>query len=148
MTDQAASACAQLKQHPLLASLLGVCLLGAVAVVFLPIGWALNRFVVWLYYFGKSLGAPAFVGLEWYDAGLNMLLFAVPAALAALIWSRVPRWAWVLAVLAGATAIELVQFIALPRDASVWDVVANTAGAAAGILLVLLGEAIARRARR
>lgn len=148
MGEQRSSVWGRAKRHPLLIIALSAWLLGVVAVVFLPVGWELNRFVVQLYYFGRTLGVPRFIGLDWYDVGLNMLLFAVPTALAALVWPRARRWVWILAVLAASSAIELVQYAALPRDASVWDVIANTAGAGLAVLLVILGERAIRTLQR
>lgn len=128
----------RVRRHPRLAGLLAACVAGLLALVFLPIGWWLNRLVVRLYYLGRSIGLPGAVSLEWYDVGLNALLFAVPSALAALLWPRVRGWVWVLAVLLVSTGIEVVQSLALPRDASLGDVVANTAGAIVGVLVAVI----------
>ncbi len=148
--EERAGAIERVRQQPLLAGLLALCLAGVFAMVFLPIGWWLNRLVVRLYYLGRRLGMPHFVTLEWYDVALNVLLFAVPTALAALLWPRVRPWVWTLAVLLISAGIELVQYLALPRDASLGDVVANTAGAVVGALVsvVLLRRRRHSAARR
>ena len=111
---------------------LAISLIGAAAIVFLPIGWPLNRFIVWLYYTGRGMGIPSFVTIEVYDTALNLLLFALPVALAAAVWPRVPWWLWALIALIASAAVELVQFAALPRDASAADVLADTLGAMLG----------------
>ncbi|QMU97398.1 VanZ family protein [Microbacterium esteraromaticum] len=135
-----------------LVALFGVCLVGAAAIVFLPIGWQLNRFVVWLYYAGRGIGVPPFVTIGTYDIALNLLLFATPVALASLLWPRVKWWVWVLAGAAGSTCVELVQLVGLDRDASVWDIVANTAGAVIGVGVAAgarsLASRLSRRTRR
>ena len=116
----------------MLVSLLVACLIGGVAIVLLPIGWTLNRFVVWLYYAGRSIGMPPFVTIATYDVALNLLLFALPVALAATLWPRVRWWLWAPIALILSATIELVQFAALPRDASSADVLVNTIGAVIG----------------
>ena len=137
-------------RRPLLIALV-ISLIGAAAIVFLPIGWPLNRFIVWLYYAGRGIGIPSFVTIEAYDTGLNILLFAVPVALAATVWPRARWWLWALIALIASAAVELVQLAALPRDASVADVLVNTLGAvlgagAAGLLRAWIGSS-ARRSR-
>jgi len=119
-------------RRALLVALLGACLIGGVAIVVLPIGWALNRFVVWLYYAGRTIGIPSFVTVGAYDVALNLLLFALPVALAATLWPKVRWWLWVLVALIASTTIELLQFAGLPRDASAADVLVNTVGAVIG----------------
>ena len=101
---------------------------GVLATVFLPIGWQLNRFVVWVYYQGRGIGI-SFISIPGYEFLLNMVLFAVPAWLAAMVWPRVPWWAWTLLALVASTGIELTQGRFLPRNADWLDVVANTGGA-------------------
>ncbi|MDJ1370121.1 VanZ family protein [Gulosibacter molinativorax] len=123
----------------------GLCVAGVLAIVFLPIGWMLNRLIVWLYYAGKSLGMPGVVTLGWYEFGLNVLLFAVPVALASLLWRRVPWWVWPLLALVVSGGIEVVQLVFLPREFSLRDVVANTLGAVLGAAVVALARARGRR---
>lgn len=123
-------------RRPLWLALLGLVLVGVLAVVFLPIGWQLNRFVVWLYYFGQRLGVPRFVPLDAYDVGLNMLLVAVPTAIAAALWPRVRPWVWVVAVAVFSITVESIQYLALPREASIQDVIASVAGAVLAVVAV------------
>ena len=123
-------------------TLLGVTMAGLFAVVFLPIGWQLNRLVVAVYYFGRRLGVPKFVTLEAYDFMLNMVLFAVPMALAAWLWPSVRPWVWVLGALVVSTGVEAVQYLALPRDASWVDVASNVSGALAAVLLVRVARRV------
>lgn len=137
-----------MRRHPVVAALLVLSLLGALAIVFLPIGWALNRLIVWLYYAGRGIGMPEFVTLAWYDIALNMLLFAVPVALASILWPGVRRWVWIIAVLIASIGIETVQLLALPRDASIGDVLANTAGAALGTATAAAVSRVKQRAER
>lgn len=137
-------------EHPaaraVLLGLLGMCMIGLAAVVFLPIGWWLNRFVVWIYYLGVGIGIPRVITIEAYDTALNALLFAVPTALVCLLWARVPWWVWVAAVALASALIELVQLLALPRDASIGDVLANTAGALIGVGIArLIARGLARK---
>lgn len=84
-----------------------------------------------------GLGLTPGQGYRVGEAGANVLLFL---PLGALTLTLTPRVGW-LRVTAGAAvlsvAIELVQTLARPgRTGTVSDVVANTAGAAAGALLV------------
>lgn len=57
-------------------------------VVFLPIGGFISRSVVWLHQLGERFGMPQFLTPGWYEFGLNILLFTVPASLAVLLWPR------------------------------------------------------------
>lgn len=115
-----------------LATLFGLSAFGMLALVLLPIGWQINRFIVWLFYAGRGIGVPDFVTLEWYDLFLNGLLFAVPVCLAALLWPRVGWWMWPVAALALSLLIELVQELFLPREFSLGDIAANTVGSLLG----------------
>ena len=134
-------------RRPLLIAL-AVSLIGAAAIVFLPIGWSLNRFIVWLYYAGRGIGIPSFVTIEVYDTALNLLLFALPVALAAAVWPRVRWWLWALIALIASAVVELLQFAALPRDASAADVLVNTLGAVLGAATTALARTwIASRSR-
>ena len=138
----------RLSRRPLLIAL-AISLIGAAAIVFLPIGWPLNRFIVWLYYAGRGIGIPPFVTIEVYDTALNLLLFALPVALAAAVWSRMRWWLWALIALIASAAVELLQFAALPRDASAADVLVNTLGAVLGAgAAALVRTCIASRSGR
>jgi VanZ like family. len=127
----------------LLAAALALCLVGVAAVVFLPIGWFLNRLVVRVYYLLLGLGLP--VTIFGVDLALNATLFAMPVILAAMIWPKVRWWVWPVASFLCAVVIELAQFIALPRNAEWWDITANTVGGLLGSGLVSLARAALRR---
>ena len=59
------------------------------------------------------------------------------ACLLSLGWPRLPGWCvWVIAFLCGA-AIEVAQSFAPTRGFEWWDMVANGAGALAGVLIVI-----------
>ena len=83
---------------------------------------------------------------RWVERGANVALF-VPLALL-MCWAAPAvrrRLVW-LACAAGSAGVELVQAVFLPdRTASVVDVVTNSSGAAAGVLVHWL---LTRRARR
>lgn len=107
-------------------------------VVFLPIGGFISRSVVWLHQLGERFGMPQFLAPGWYEFGLNVLLFTVPASLAVLLWPRVRRWVWIAVAFIASTAIELIQFAVLPRVADLTDVIANVTGAVVGIAAVTI----------
>lgn len=122
--------------HRLLAALLlAVVVISGALIVFLPIGWQLNRFVVWLYYTVAGILGSSLISIEGYDFLLNMALFAVPAFLASIVWPRVHWWQWLLFWLVVSLGIETVQFLFLPRDATLIDLAANTLGAVCGVAL-------------
>lgn len=123
-------------RRPVVLALLIASLIGGAAIVFLPIGWQLNRFVVWLYYFGREqLGVPEWVPLLAYDFGLNVLLFFVPVLLLRLALPQIRGW-WALAgAVATTLTIELVQGSFLPRQADWMDVAANTLGAVLAVAI-------------
>lgn len=109
-------------------------LLAGAALVFLPLGWQINRFIVRLYYRLLSTFGWSPFSIDGWAVALNVLLFLVPVFLAALVWPRIRWWLWtVLGVLASGT-VELVQMAYLPREASFIDWVANGSGALLGAL--------------
>ncbi|MCT1458289.1 VanZ family protein [Aestuariimicrobium sp. p3-SID1156] len=119
--------------------LLALSLLGVAALTLLPIGWQLNRFVVWLYYSGLQLWRfPVLrdISMDTLAVILNVLLM-VPVAFTAMFALPHARW-WQLAaaILVLSGAIEIAQ-AALPlgREGSIWDVAANALGGAAGAVL-------------
>lgn len=128
----------------MLLALLGLCAVAVLLIVLLPISGELHSLLVWLNDLGERLGIPPGIGLGTYDFGLNIILFAVPTALAAALWPQVRRWRWVVGALVVSVLIETVQGMGLPRTSSVSDVVANTLGAVVG--LWVLG--LIRRRRR
>lgn len=82
-------------------------------------------------------GMPGFIGYNQVEFAANIALF-MPFGYLAGIWSRT-WWHPVAAGLAASVLIELGQEIYLPdRFSSVFDIVANTLGAAAGAGLCLL----------
>ena len=102
-------------------------------------GWAVNRANVAVWQATVvPLGLGGTVSPEDFAVLANVLLFVpVFAALAVLV----PSWWWVLGAAAVSGAVELHQLSLGTREASIGDVLANTAGAALG---VLLGRAVRR----
>lgn len=90
--------------------------------------------------------------LGWIDYDVveftaNVLMFVPMGILFTLLWG-VWRWWLVLAVGAAATLIiEFIQLFLPERVSDPRDLLANTLGAALGILLVVLGSAIVHRRR-
>ncbi|MGD8215860.1 VanZ family protein [Aestuariimicrobium sp. Y1814] len=112
-------------------------LLGAITL--LPIGWQLNRFVVWVYY--QGLHIYAWPRNEWITLGLlahalNVLLTVPLGLLARLGLPRLPWWTIPLGVLVLSASIELAQWLLpLGREGTVADVLTNTLGGLVGALL-------------
>lgn len=104
-----------------------------------PWGWALNRFTVRLYVLFRTDVpiAPDGALPEHYGLLLNVLLFVPLGALGVAL----SRWSWWrvtgLAALAS-TAIELVQWGWLEREATWQDIAANAVGALVGSVAVTL----------
>lgn len=120
------------------ALLLGLAVAFMAAVTMLPIGWQLNRFVVWIYYDGLKLYATPFrgVSLETLAAFLNVILTVPLGLFAKLALPRVPWWVIGLGVLVLSAGIELAQWqLPLGREGTVSDVVTNTIGGALGAVL-------------
>ncbi|CDJ99618.1 membrane hypothetical protein [Microbacterium sp. C448] len=86
---------------------------------------AITRAIPWLTYARMEFTA-------------NILLFVPFGALAMLLLPRVHWWYALVAALAFSTTAELLQMLATDRTSSIQDVVANTFGAAIGILAVTL----------
>lgn len=114
------------------ACLLALGVLGAAALVFLPIGWKLNRFIVWLYYSIHHAVGFHPLPLDTYEFLLNAAMFAVPAGLAVIVWPQMPWWVWVVAGVSASAGVEVIQLRFLERDPSVWDVLFNGLGAFVG----------------
>lgn len=112
-----------------------------------PIDSALMHAINWLH----SRGLPQwFVGYRKVEFAANILLF-VPFGI--ILTLRLHRRLWLLAVALAAAvsgAVELAQAIFLPERVPAWsDIVANTAGALIGALLVLFVWSMhSRMARR
>ena len=127
------------------AVLLTLYLLVAALVVLWPTDWLSALSVGELRTVKHEIGAPAWISDGQVGFAANVLLF-VPIS---FLGSRLlPRWrwaAWLVAGLAGATAIETTQMLFLShRHASVADVVANTLGAVTGYAIAVV---ILRRRR-
>lgn len=122
-------------------------LLALVVLVAGPWGSALNRLTVRLYtLFRYDVPiAPAWALPEHYGYLLNVLLF-VPVGALLVVVTRRPWWfASAVAALASA-AVEVTQWLWLPRQGDWRDVVANALGALLGA--VLAGAAVTPRSRR
>lgn len=98
-----------------------------------PMSGNLTSVIAWLH----AHGMPGFIGYNTIEFAANIALF-MPFGYLAGIWSRT-WWQPAAAGLAASVLIELGQEFFLPeRFASVFDIVANTLGAAAGAALCLL----------
>ncbi len=106
----------------------------AVAVVlFLPNGWAINRFFVEVYVVGQyRFGLP--LSPEDYATLANVLAFVVLAFGLVVGWPRVRPWLWTLVLVALSAAAELAQG-SLGREQSWADFLLNSLGAGIGTLL-------------
>lgn len=111
-----------------------------VGVLLLPVGGLMGQIVALTYWIGQGLGMPALLTPRWYEFGLNIVLFAVPVALAVLLWPRVQRWMWLVFAFLASITVELLQWVVLPRTGDPMDVVANVSGAMLGLAaMVILG---------
>lgn len=110
-----------------------------------PIGWQLNRLTVRLYVFFKyDVPIAPWALPEQYGDLLNALLF-VPAG-ALLACTRLRWWGAAIVCVTVSGSVELLQ-LAVGRDATIRDVVANGVGGLIGALASELAQR-ARRARR
>lgn len=125
-----------LRRRHLVYALLAISVVGLFGLVLLPVGNLLWRVVTWFHWAGQRLGIPKSVTPTWYEAGLNIVLFAVPTILALLLWPWVRRWVWVVLAFFVSLTIEQIQGLFLPRSKEVIDVLANTSGALLGIAIV------------
>ena len=126
----------QRKRWPLVL-LIGYSALLAV-VLFSPGSGAQSGMVTWLETLLRGMGAPRnWVTFSRLEIIMNAAIVAPVTVLGALI---LPRWSWRDWTACGflvALLVELLQGLLLPaREASLRDVVANTAGALLGALLV------------
>lgn len=88
-------------------------------------------------------GVPAFVNYAFIESGANVLMFLPLGVLVTLMASARHSWVAPAVGFAASAGAEIAQLLFLPnRVATIEDVVANTAGALIGTLLVV----IARRA--
>lgn len=96
-----------------------------------------------------AAGAPGWVDYAHLEFGANIVMFVPLGVLIALL---LPRWEWWLAPIIGlalSLAIEFGQALLLPeRFATPLDVLANTAGATIGALVVTGFRIAARAAAR
>jgi glycopeptide antibiotics resistance protein len=83
-------------------------------------------------------GLPDWIGYGAVESGANVLLFVPFGLLATLGLQPKHRWAPIALGLASSAAIELGQLLFLPARTASWaDVLANTSGAALGVLAAL-----------
>lgn len=96
-----------------------------------------------------AAGAPSWVDYAHVEFGANIVMFVPLGVLIALL---LPRWEWWLAPIIGlalSLAIEFGQALLLPeRFATPLDVLANTAGATIGALIVTAVRLVVRRRSR
>jgi glycopeptide antibiotics resistance protein len=97
----------------------------------------------------RGAGSPDWVTVERLEFAANVALFVPLTFLGRLL---LPRWGllrWGLVGLAGSAFIETVQLLFLPgRTPTLRDVVANTAGAVLGYLLITVLWRLVRRRLR
>ena len=84
---------------------------------------------------GELLGEPAYVALEF---AANIAMFVPFGVLVRVAFARLPWWAVLLLGFATTVTIELVQTTLPSRYSTLSDVIANTLGTAAGLLIVWL----------
>ena len=84
---------------------------------------------------GELLGEPAYVALEFTA---NIAMFVPFGVLVRVAFARLPWWAVLLLGFATTVTIELVQTTLPGRYSTLSDVIANTLGTAAGLLIVWL----------
>ncbi len=98
-------------------------------------GWV-GRILLWL----SGWPPTGWLGLSWLEFIANVVLFVPFGLLFAVLLDR-RRW-WLVLVLAAATtsAIELAQLVIPNRFSDPRDLVANTGGAALGLLVVVLAR--------
>lgn len=113
-------------------SLLAFPLVGGMLVLWQD-GWGINRLNVRIWAaLLTPFGLHRHITPEQFAVVMNVVL-VVPVGFALyLLWHR---WWWALVILAGSIGVEAYQLRIGTRDASVLDVVTNTAGGVIGILL-------------
>lgn len=86
----------------------------------------------------REIGLPPWlVGTGQLEFALNVVLFVPFGLVAAVLWTRVPWWGWVLAGFAASSTLEWLQLTLLSqRTSTSSDIVANTLGVALGAGLV------------
>jgi glycopeptide antibiotics resistance protein len=93
-------------------------------------------------------GVPTFVNYAFIESGSNVLMFLPLGVLVTLIASARHSWIAPVVGFTASGAAELAQLLFLPnRVATIEDVVANTAGALIGTLLVVIARRAARSGR-
>lgn len=119
------------------------------AITLLPIGWQLNRFVVWIYYEGLHINNwpnNEWITLELIAHLLNVVMTIPIGLLARLALPRWPWWVVPLVVLVLSAGVETAQWLLpLAREAQVMDVVTNTVG---GVIGSFSAERIVRHHHR
>ncbi|WP_165314437.1 VanZ family protein [Agromyces protaetiae] len=108
-------------------------------IVFLPARSArrVTGIVGWAADVVASYGAPREPAAIVFEFLANIALFVPFGALIVLAWPKLGVWPPIVAALVVSTVIELVQLGLPSRVATISDVVANTTGAAIGVLLVM-----------
>lgn len=110
--------------------------LGAGWLLLNPDGWQINRMNVAVWYrLLAPWGLTTYVTPEQFADWMNLVLF-VPFVWA--LWILKPTWLWVVIIVAVSAGVELYQWLISTRDATVTDVLTNTAGAILGALTGIL----------
>jgi glycopeptide antibiotics resistance protein len=119
------------------------------ALTLLPIGWKMNRFVVWLYYDGLHLYASPLTAWLYFDQLsflLNVLLTVPIGLLARFAFPRLAWWVVGVAVLVLSGCVEVAHLVLpLGREATWGDVASNTIGGFAGAHRTLVDSATGSR---
>ncbi|WP_022890748.1 VanZ family protein [Agromyces italicus] len=107
-------------------------------IVFLPAPEAgrVTGLVAWAADLVATVGVPREPAAVVIEFAANIVLFVPFGALVAVAWRGLPAWAVIALGFSTSLTIELVQLSLPTRFPTVSDVVANTAGAAVGILVV------------
>ncbi len=117
--------------------------------LFSPTSGRQSGAVVWLGQVLGAVGVPArLVSFHRLEVLMNAAIVAPLTFLAALVWPRFGWRDWTALGFVAAVGVEMVQGLVLPgRQAAFSDVVANTAGALAGALLLTLIRPMLRTVR-
>jgi len=115
--------------------------------LFAPTSDNQSAMVHWLSGILRHLGAKdAFVRFNRLEVVMNAVIVAPASFLATLAWPRSTWRDWTAIGFAASLTVELVQGLALPgRQAAFSDVVANTAGALLGAVVLHLARRLAGR---
>lgn len=129
-------------------AVLGLFGIGGSLLLAWPSGWQVNRLnvAVWIAVTGP-LGLNGSITPDQFSDAMNVLLFVFPFAALAVI--RPSRW-WIAAGVLVSAAAETWQHVLGTRQAELLDIVTNSLGAAAGVVIgsALHRWAVRRDARR